>query len=233
MTPNKILQKAGGKSLHLVPVKTILKLQNKKLLTRWSENQIENQLVDGIIYLAFINSEGLVCYDGNHRRLALAEEIEDVKILVSVFWSITQINLEKEFDRLNMAVSVPRIMIDRKAQQKKIILYQISLAKFAKTYPGCSKASTTCKRPNFNRDQFLDDLNEIIEDQRFNNLTPEDLVKFIKKTNDCYDMERFGFNKEELSESVKEKCEDSGLWLFCQGRKIDRTYFRKVVKYYQ
>lgn len=30
----KILQKAGGKSLHLVPVKTILKLQNKKLLTR-------------------------------------------------------------------------------------------------------------------------------------------------------------------------------------------------------
>ena len=89
----KFITKQGLHTIYLADSHIIV--QNSKI---WSRNRPpdelrvneitkyiqQNNYVDGIIYLANLKDEGLICYDGNHRRSALSKLDKSYKIFINV-----------------------------------------------------------------------------------------------------------------------------------------------------
>lgn len=97
----------------------------------------------------------------------------------------------------------------------------------AADYPSFSKPTKACKSPNFNRDLLADDILELCSEYE-KTLTAEQVVAVIQKMNDSYANGLYRFKQQRLSTAVRSKCESGGLWLFCLGRSIDRSYFELV-----
>lgn len=184
--------------------------------------------VQGIIGLASL-SGSFVCYDGNHRRIALTKTIRSYSILVSIIWAATEDAIIDEYESLNKAISVPLIYMDVKQEQqsasnKLIANYCRSLAE---DYPSFCKAAKACHPPHFNRDVLADDIMELCTEYS-ELLTTKQVLAIVNKMNSSYASGKHQFSSRTLNPTVKTKCEISGLWLFCRGRKIDRPYFELV-----
>lgn len=238
-----LILKQGNKDTYLIPVSGLLKLANHGIIKRWEQNreedngrvekirrhQIARSCVEGIIYFGYIEGQGLVCYDGQHRRIALSPEISHIKVLISIIWKATEEILEKEFDLINRSVKVPRVYIDKSLANVKSIF--IAFSQYLEgRYPKFVSGSGVCKRPNFNRDSLVDDLLSIHESKKFGSLVLERLIELIKYSNKCYRKEKFGFEATILTKNIRLKCETFGLWLFCESRSIDRSYLKKCFK---
>lgn len=181
--------------------------------------------VQGIIALASL-SGNLVCYDGNHRRLALAKTGKNFKILLSVIWAATDDSIIDEYESLNKSVSVPLVYMPKNdGGDAKLI------AKFCKElaekYPKFAKPAKACHPPHFNRDVLADDISNLCEDY-VGTLTVKQVIDTIKKMNIAYAEGRHKFKRDALSANVQSKCSSGGLWLFCKRRTIDRQYFELV-----
>lgn len=219
-------------------------------VTAWSKNRPSDEKrvneivkyikqikrVQGTICLAEIKEEGLVCYDGNHRReavmsLSQGSIIQD--IIISIIWNTTQDVVIEEFNSINMSISVPLIFLRNDMTTDKELIFNFART-MSKKYPSLVSDKAKCKTPNFNRDVLLDDIVELHE--LHSGKTTAEIIELIKLMNKCCKKESFGFSKKygfldkALSSSVVEKCENSGMWLFCSSRNLDRNYFRKVLK---
>ena len=84
-------------------------------------NYIEsNNFVDGILFLANIQDEGLVCYDGNHRREALKMLDKSYKIFVNVIENPTLKYLCDKFTSLNKCVPKTELLLQSEINKDKV-----------------------------------------------------------------------------------------------------------------
>ena len=167
----------------------------------------EAKRVDGFIYLACINHQ-LVCYESNHRRVALKEEMSDdmAQILVDVLWDATDDMVKQEFFRLNKAVSVPDLYVDSSAEESVTAVLSAVNA-FCTKYPKARSSSGRPNRPSYNRDTFTQEFVRVMKELR---VSAEELLVRLDRLN----AEMATRPRGRLTMNVGNKCEASGLWLF-------------------
>lgn len=174
--------------------------------------------IDGVICLGHVDNQ-LVCYDGSHRSEALRGASSDVApILVDIIWDTTDDIIVQEFLRLNKAVSVPEIY--KSPDEKRREELEGVMERFCKKWKHYKSASAKPNRPNFNRDNLLQQLDRIMQEAK---LTVEELEKRLDEVNMKYKM----LDHTGLSETIVAKCTEKGLWLFSVSSELNINDFKK------
>lgn len=171
----------------------------------------ESKRVDGVIYIACVDDE-LICYESNHRRLAL-EGLEGLhNILVDILWDATDEEVKAEFQRLNKAVSVPELYVAQNPVVTDASLRPI-VDEFCNRFKSHKKPSPRPHRPDFNRDKIFDLFYRLCDELK---ISPKELIEKISRLN----AEMATRSKAKLSAKVIEKCTETGLWLFAWSSEI-------------
>ena len=166
--------------------------------------------MDGVLNLAYIIGEGLVCFEGNHRRLAL--EGLDIPVFADIVWDATHETVTHEFRRLNKSVTVPDLYVVETPATLRVEL-EDAVTDFRKKFKIMESTSPRPNRPHYNRDNLT---NEFTRLQKELVIPVGELMTRIYALNEYY-----GENdKSKLSEKVRKKCEASGLWLFAWSSSI-------------
>ncbi len=168
-----------------------------------------------IIHLAEVPNEGIVCYDGNHRREVFNQSNDDLLCIIDIMFQSTQNEVYKAFTNINKSVQLPAIYIDDIPNIKEEIL---SLVKeYEKNYKPLLSASPRCHAPNFNRDNFTDNLYDIYK--HFNGfISIKDLKCLLDILNREYANERLCRPHGMYKQHIIDKCKKYNLWLF-----LDKT----------
>ena len=166
--------------------------------------------MDGVLNLAYIQNEGLVCFEANHRRLGL--EGLEIKVLLDVVWDATHEIVKHEFQRLNKAVSVPDLYIVENDVNLRVQI-EDAVALYRKKYPSHESSSGRPIRPNFNRDKLTDEFTRL---QRELHISIPELLERLEKLNEKYKSR----DRSKLSTTVQLKCGLSELWLFAWSASI-------------
>lgn len=166
--------------------------------------------MDGVLNLAYIQNEGLVCFEGNHRRLAL--DGLDIKVLLDIVWNATDEIVKHEFQRLNKSVSVPDLYVVENDANLRIQI-EDAVSAFRKKYPTHESSSGRPIRPNFNRDKLTDEFTRL---QKELNISVPELVQRLEKLNEKYKTK----DRSKLSTNIQVKCSLSDLWLFAWSQSI-------------
>jgi hypothetical protein len=168
--------------------------------------------MDGVLNLAYIPGDGLVCFEGNHRRLALKDLDIPITVLVDILWDKTDEVVMHEFRRINKSVSVPDLYVVETESSLKVEIEDF-VKWFKKEYPSHETASERPQRPNYNRDGLTDQISRL---QKETGLTMKDLAERLNALNAKYADQ----SKAKLSAKILEKCEKTGLWLFAWSTAI-------------
>lgn len=171
----------------------------------------QSKRVDGVIYLACVNGK-LVCYESNHRRVAIAGLVDLHNILVDILWDATDEDVKEEFQRLNKAVSVPELYVTKDPIITEAELRPM-VTVFCANYGSHYVTSKHPNRPNFNRDGITDQFYRLCGELQ---IKPDELKMRINKLNN----ELATRDKTGLSAKVVEKCTKSGLWLFAWSTQL-------------
>jgi hypothetical protein len=171
--------------------------------------------MDGVINMAYIPGYGLVCFEGNHRRLA-AQGLS-IQVLANILWDVTDEIVMHEFRRINKSVSVPDLYV---AETEAALKMQIEDAvnTFRKKYPTHETSSGRPQRPNFNRDGLIDQITRIHRETR---VPVSEIERRMYVINSQYTEQ----HKSQLSQKVVDKCEVSGLWLFAWSSALSAKDF--------
>jgi len=173
---------------------------------------IEFKRMDGVLNLAYVIGDGLVCFEGNHRRLALKDVDIPITVLVDILWDKTDEVIMHEFRRINKSVSVPELYVaETETSLKREIEEYVKW--FKKTYPSHETSSERPQRPNYNRDALTDQITRL---QRETGLTIKDLGERLIALNKKYSEKA----RVKISAKIVEKCEKTGLWLFAWSTEI-------------
>lgn len=214
----------GNHTVYWMPHKTFEKLKIKK----WKYNRpcdeqrvaeirewvSQSKRVDGVIYLACVDDE-IVCYESNHRRLAI-DGLEGIhNILVDILWDATDEEVKAEFLRLNKAVSVPELYVAQNPVVTDASLRPV-VDKFCNQFKTHKKPSPRPHRPDFNRDKVFDMFYRLCDELK---ISPEELIPRIARLN----AEMATRDKSKLSAKIVEKCTATGLWLFAWSSEICAT----------
>jgi hypothetical protein len=167
--------------------------------------------VDGVIYLAYVDGE-IVCYESNHRRLALEGLTGIHNILVDILWDATDEDVKEEFQRLNKAVSVPELYVTQEPIVTEAELRPM-VTVFCANYGSHYVTSKHPQRPNFSRDGITDQFYRLCGELQ---IKPPELKDRINKLN----IELANRDKSGLSAKIVEKCSKSGLWLFAWSTQL-------------
>ena len=164
----------------------------------------EFKRMDGVLNLAYVLGEGLVCFEGNHRRLAL--DGIDITVFVDILWDVSHEVVVHEFRRLNKSICVPDLYVTENHYAVRDSVEK-AVQEFRKKYPSMESSSGRPQRPNFNRDKLTDELFRVHKEL---GISIEDLMVKLSSLNETLKAS----DKTKLSDLVKQKCEKSGLWLF-------------------
>jgi len=167
----------------------------------------EFKRMDGVLNLAYISGEGLVCFEGNHRRLAL--DGLNITVFVDILWDVSDEVVVHEFRRLNKSICVPDLYVTENHYAVREGIER-AVQEFRKKYPSMESSSGRPQRPNFNRDKLTDDMFRIHKEV---GISIEDLMIKLNSLNETLKVS----DKSKLSDSIKQKCEKSGLWIFAWG----------------
>lgn len=217
------------------------------LCKKWSRNRecdktrvqemLEYFHKDGYIpmnlHLAEVEDEGLVCYDGNHRREFLnslsIEEQKNAVCVVDIIFNASQSDVYKAFTNLNKSIQVPAIYIEENTYQTSVKDEILDLVKsYESRYKPMLSASPRCFAPHFNRDTFTDNIFDIYN--YFNGLVSiSDIAKLIETLNAEYSKENLCRPHATFKHNVIEKCKKHDLWLFMDGRKIPVEHIKVLM----
>ena len=181
------------------------------------------------IHLAELKGEGIVCYDGNHRRelLKLIND-GDIECIVDVMFSATDEDIYEAFSSVNRAVDVPEIYLEDVSNIKDDVLELVK--KYESNYKQFTSKSSRCRSPNFNRDVFTDNITKIYK--YFNGTkTILEIEDALNKLNKEYANGKLCKSHSKYPLSVIDKCKKHGLWLFLEREVIcehvDKVFNKK------
>jgi hypothetical protein len=197
------------------------------LVKKWSKNRdpdplrvaemkehfIKGGYLPNQIHLAELSNEGLVCYDGNHRR-EVFNNFPDVLCLIDVVLGATEPQVYKEFENINKAVQVPAIYLTETDKTVNVKDDIITLVKtYEKNYKEYLSSSNRCHAPHFNRDTFVDNIYDIYN--QFNGMVSiSEIGILLKKLNIAYSKEQHCRPHRLYRNGIIEKCKKHNLWLF-------------------
>jgi hypothetical protein len=170
-----------------------------------------------ILHVAELQEEGLVCYDGNHRREALYMiGRPDIPIILDVMFEAKQQDIMDAFNNINKSIQVPAIYFDEKedtAPVKDDILalvrsYEIRYKQYISTSP-------RYHAPHFNRDAFVENLTELYNANN-GTLSIQELGSLLERLNIEYSRGHICRTHSFYKSTVIEKCRKHGLWLFLE-----------------
>lgn len=170
-----------------------------------------------MIHLAELNDEGIVCYDGNHRKEVFNQcDDETFVTIVDIMFHSTQNEVYKAFNNINKSVQLPAIYMEDTSDDSAVKQDIIALVKQYETnYKSYLSSSARCHAPHFNRDTFTDNLYEIYKS--FNKtVTIEHIGTLLTKLNNEYSEGRICRPHSAYKSSLIEKCKKQNLWLFME-----------------
>lgn len=193
------------------------------------EYHVKNGYIPKLIHLAELKDEGLVCYDGNHRRELLHMINDDtIECIVDIIFNATNDDIFESFETINKAVDVPEIYLEDSMNIKDDVLELVK--KYETKYkPFVSKASK-CRQPNFNRDVFTENITNIY---RYLNgsKTIKEIDELLDVLNNEYSKNKICKSHSDYKEPVISKCKKYNLWLFLErvipNEHVERVAHRK------
>jgi hypothetical protein len=178
--------------------------------------------VPKFIHVAELQDEGLVCYDGNHRR-EVFNSLEDpnLQCVVDVLFCASQSDVLEAFNNINKSVQLPAIYLeDSKVKDKLLALVR----QYEQRYKPFLSASPRCHVPHFNRDMFTENLDQIYKS--FQGLvTIDEISILLSQLNGEYSQERLCRPHNTYKSNVVDKCRQYNFWLF-----LDRNICIEHVK---
>jgi hypothetical protein len=181
--------------------------------------------VPKFIHLAELKDEGLVCYDGNHRReLLKLINNGDTECIVDVLFSASNEDIYEAFSSVNKAVDVPEIYLEDVSNIKDSVLDLVK--KYEGRHKSFMSKSSRCRSPNFNRDVFTDNVTKIYK--YFNGTKSiSEIEEALERLNKEYAHGKICKSHAKYPSSVIDKCKKHGLWLFLE-REIPCEHVEKV-----
>ena len=218
----------GNKTMYIIKFSLV-----RSLIKKWKYNRDpDNKRVKDIyaclktggfiptyMNLADVDENGLVCFDGNHRREAMEMLLDDgidTDTICSVLFNATNDDVRGAFLNINKAVDVPEIYLEDNLSSVKSEIIDV-VFQYEKKYKKYLSQSKFCHKPNFNRDNFIDNITEIYKyfDGKF---SVEEIRQLLDKLNLAYSQEKICKPHSQYGKKVIEKCRSGGLWLFVDGR---------------
>ena len=177
------------------------------------------------IHLAELEGEGIVCYDGNHRRelLKLIDNGE-VDCIVDVLFNASRQDVHEAFSSVNRAVDVPEIYLDDVSNIKDEVLELVK--KYETKYKSFTSKTSRCRSPNFNRDVFTDNITKIYKYFNGSKTIPE-IEDLLEKLNREYANGKICRPHSKYASSAIDKCKKFGLWLFLE-REVSPEHIEKI-----
>jgi hypothetical protein len=180
--------------------------------------------IEGTIKLARINHV-FVCYDGNHRRLAVFQNPHIyTKVILDIILDVTDEQVITEFKAINSAVPVSELYM--KPQLFDIVNVKIRdyADSLCSRFPTLVKTSNNPKRPHFNRSTVESDIKLLWTEYKDKyNINVDDLTGMIEKLNDNY--KNGNITPLYSCESSEYKCKKHGFFLFSASHSISRRDF--------
>lgn len=172
-----------------------------------------------MIHLAELNDEGMVCYDGNHRKEVFNMcNDEAVMCVVDVIFGATQNDVYKAFNNINKSVQLPAIYIEESSGENDVKAEIVKLVKEYETmYKPFLSTSARCHVPHFNRDAFTDNIYNIYKSLG-SVVSIEQIGKLLEMLNSEYAQGRMCRPHSVYKQSILDKCKKHNMWLF-----IERT----------
>lgn len=201
----------------------------KPIVKKWSRNRdpdmtrVQDLLIHisnngyfpPVLHLAEVDGEGLVCYDGNHRREALNAISNPPKVIIDLMTRASQEDVYKAFEALNKSVQVPALYLDESMNHNVKDDLLCIVRKYESKYRQHVSSSARCHAPQFNRDHFLDNLYNIWC-QLDGRMSVQELEHSLETLNKLYSQQRICKTHDKYREKVVQKCKESGLWLFIE-----------------
>lgn len=185
-----------------------------------------------MIHLAELKEDGLVCYDGNHRREVFDKcNDEIIMCVVDVMFDASENKVYKAFNNINKSVQLPAIYIDEPKDTKLYNNVKEDILKLVKDYEAKFKpllsTSPRCHVPNFNRDNFTDNVYNIYKS--FGGFVS--IVKIgelLETLNTEYSQGRICRPHCMYKQTVLDKCKKHNMWLFVE-RNIPFEHVERVM----
>ena len=175
-------------------------------------NKHESKIIDGIIYLANIEKEGIVCYDGNHRRSSIEFLKEDKNVMVDVIDKPSFKELKNIFMNLNKCVPISELYSNPDSftiEQKNMI--NTIADSISNRWKSHKSNSPRPRKPNFNRELFVNDLTKMLRENGLV-ITQDKLLEAIDKLNTNYKNKYI--NSSIITQKTKDKCVKNDCYLF-------------------
>lgn len=184
-----------------------------------------------MIHLAELPKEGLVCYDGNHRRevFTLCND-EEIICIVDVLFNTNQKEVYDAFDNINKSVQVPAIYLEDTTYTVSIKEDILALVKeYEIKYKPFLSTSSRCHAPNFNRDMFTDMIHGLYTFFQ-GTLSICQLKEILEQLNIEYSKENNIFRPHSCyRKTIIEKCKTNNFWLFLE-KSIPIEHIQKQLK---
>lgn len=231
--PNFVM--GSGHTLFIVPAVDVMSMVENKMIINWrynrpfdqkrvneiSEKMLSTKYASDTIKMAQIgDSKQLVTYDGVHRLLSLNREISSVAI--DIMFSTTEEKVIEEFMTVNKSIPVPELYLAKTSSSGDQIKREIEdfVNTMVRKNTQMSSTARNCHKPHFNPDVLKNDLYEL--HMELNESPMQIIIHGLDLLNNYYEYH----HASQLPESVRIKCERSRLYLFCEGRTINRDKLR-------
>lgn len=207
------------------------------LWKKWSKNRdpdmqrVDEMVTNGvyipkIIHLAELEREGLVCYDGNHRREVLKRLVDDsLTCIVDIIFNATYDDVYEAFVNVNKGVELPEIYIEDSDNIKNDVTDLVR--KYEDKYKPYVSISSKCRAPQFNRDMFIENITKIYR-YLLGQKTIREIGDLLEKLNHEYSRGHMCKAHSTYKPNVIEKCKKHGLWLFLE-REVSPEHVEKLM----
>jgi len=186
-------------------------------VTEMIEHQNKSGYIPRMIHLAEIKGEGVVCYDGNHRKEVFNMcNDENLMCVVDIMFDATQNDVYKAFNNINKAVQLPAIYIEESGDDNHVKAEIIDLVRdYEMKYKQFLSTSARCHAPNFNRDTLTDNIYNIF--LSFDKtVSIQQIQKLLDQLNFEYGHGRMCRPHSMYKQHLVEKCKKYNMWLFIE-----------------
>lgn len=176
-----------------------------------------------MIHLAEIKDEGMVCYDGNHRKEVFSICLDEkVLCVVDVMFNATHNDVYKAYNIINK--SIPLSVSDNNIKVEIIKL----VTHYETKYRSFLSTSSRYHAPHFNRDAFTHNIYSIYKSFG-KSVSVEKIGKLLDKLNYEYSQGRLCRPHSVYKPHILEKCKKHNLWLFIE-KQIPFEHVDKMLK---
>lgn len=169
-------------------------------------------IIDQCLYLAELPNEGLVCYDGNHRREVFRKLNYQNTVLINVILDATPNQVLDCFRNINKAVQVPSIYFEDDVKLNYEIKSEIKemVKRYIDQYKPFAKSGNKFNSPNFNRDHFEENIYQVYQET----LIPiQQIQQLLEELNKSY-AQGVLIDHKLYKERVITKCKKYNFWIF-------------------